>query len=532
MSEALGQVGGVLLPRVCHYPAAPFSSGAEFVELAASAGLVLDDWQGRDLELGLGETADGQWAAFQVTEIVPRQNGKDAILEALGLGWLFLTNERLIGHSAHEYKTAMEAFRRLVALITNTDDLRRQVKKIINTNGEEGIELLNGNRMRFLARSKGAGRGFSFSKMILNEAYALTSGQVDAILPTMSAMPNPQVWLTSSPPLDPGTGEALFAARRAALAGAPGVVYLDYGLDGTLDDIQGCATPGCSHQFGRAQGCVLDDMEAVARVNPAFPHRVSPAAVRRERAAMDPRGFARERYGIWPADLSEGFTVISKDQWDRLADPRSGSSEWALEGFPAPDLPVAELAKLKPPTELVGTPVLSLDVSPRSAGPVRGSLSLAQRRFDGKTHLELVLNGPGSTWFVDAIVKIQTGLGIKVPVVVDPGSPAGSVIPELEAAGIHVETMTSRDVASAFGMIYDAATGGTPEDRNVAHLGQSEIMMAIAGAEKRPVGDGHAWDRRTASADITPLVSVTHANWGVAKGFKPAEPVAPWVVYA
>jgi len=518
------------LPAIAHYPAAPYSSGPDFTELAGAAGLVLDPWQSWNLKVGLGETEEGKWASFANTVIVPRQNGKDAEIEALILGWLFITGENLVGISAHEYKTAMESFRRTIALITNTDDLRRQVKKVVNTNGEEGVELLDGRRARWLARSKGAGRGFSFDKLIWNEAYAVTEAQASATLPAMSARPNPQLWIFSSPPLESGTGDILYAQRRAALAGAGNMTYLDYGHQATLDAIGPCQS-GCNHHPGRNVGCVLDDRTVWARSNPAYPHRIKPEAIERERISMDPVGFARERLGIWPPDLSEGFTVISKAQWDRLEDPHSGSILWQDKDFPHPATPIATLAKMLPPTQLVGRPVLAVDVSPRSTGAVRASLSLAQRRADGKRHLELIVNGPGTAWLVDVLARFQAANGTCV-IVVDPGSPAGSVIPDLEEAGLTVQTMTSRDVASAFGMIYDAATGETPADRNVVHLGQSEITMALGGAGKRPVGDGHAWDRRTATADITPLVSITYALWGLAKGLEPPTPVAPWVMYA
>lgn len=518
-----------------HFPIAPYTSGPDFTELAASAGLILDNWQARDLDLGLGETEEGKWASFVNTVIVSRQNGKDADMEALVLGWLFLTGERLVGISAHEYKTAMESFRRVISLITNTDDLRRQVKKIINTNGEEGIELLDGRRARWLARSKGAGRGFTFDKLIWNEAYAVTEAQVSATLPAMSARRNAQLWIFSSPPLESGTAEVLYAQRRAALAEAPNMMYLDYGHDATLDEIGPCP-PGCTHYPGRSPGCILDDRRIWATTNPAYPHRISPEAIERERNSMDPIGFARERIGIWPPDLSEGFTVISKTQWDRLEDPQSGTDAMDAPGDLLPHVAqvletIAGLAGLDSPKRLIGKPVLAIDVSPRSTGAVRCSLSLAQRRMDGKRHLELIVNGPGTAWLVDILARFQARNG-KAVIVVDPGSPAGSVIPDLEEAGFIIQTMTSRDVASAFGMIYDAATGETPEDRNVVHLGQSEITMALGGAGKRPVGDGHAWDRRTATVDITPLVSVTHALWGLAKGLEPPAPVTPWAVYA
>lgn len=507
----------LVLPRVCHFPEYAYSSGLDAVELAASAGLTLDTWQSLVLQLGLGQSATGRWAAFQVALIVARQNGKGSILEALELFWLFLTDEPLIGHSAHEYKTAMEAFRRVLFLITNTDDLRRKVKKVINTNGEEGIELLTGQRLRFMARSKGAGRGFSFHKLIWDEAYALTGEQQDAQLPTLSAMPDPQVWLTSSPPLDPATGAALFRLRRQAEAGAPDLAFLDYGAAGSLDSIQGCEDPKCGHSPGIAQGCALDDRESWKWTNPAYGARISMAAIARERAALSWQGFARERLGIWPPDLSAGFTVITKAQWDALKDPASGSDK----------------------VPLVGRPCFAVAVSARGGGGVKASIGLAQKRMDGKRHLELIKSGPGSSWVPSELVRLQQAHD-PCAIVIDPGSPAGSLIPDVHEAftprggakpTFEITPMTSRDVAAAFGMIYDAATGKNEEDRNVRHLGQPEIDTALGGAIKRQVGDGHAWDTRNAAVDISGLDSITKALWGLAtKGNEVA--AMPWVAYA
>lgn len=489
-----------VVPRVCRFPEYAFSSGVEAIELAASAGLVLDPWQQLAIQLGLGETTEGRWAAFQVALIVARQNGKGSILEALGLFWLFGTGERLIGHSAHEYKTAMEAFRRILSLITNTDYLRKKVKKVINTNGEEGIELLNGNRLRFMARSKGAGRGFSFDKLIWDEAYALTGDQQDAQLPTLSAMPNPQIWLTSSPPLDAASGEALFRLRRAAEQGAPGITFMDYGLPGSLDQLEQVD---------------LDDEQAWIRANPAAPDRISIEAMERERSSMGDIGFARERLCIWPPDLSAGFTVISREQWEAMQDPDSGN-----------------------PGDLVGRPALAIDISPRNQGRVTASIGLAQERFDGRRHIELIKQGPGSSWLVHDVVTLIKNVN-PCAVTIDPGSPAGSVLSDLEAAMTEaaidlslIVKMSARDVAQAFGMIYDAATSTEEEGRAVTHLGQSELDVEVAAAGMRPVGDGHAWDRKNANVGLTGIISVTHALFGLAaKGHEPAF-VMPMMGYA
>jgi hypothetical protein len=515
-----------LIPRVCMVPDYAFSSGPEAIELAASAGLILDPWEQLALILGLGETAEGKWAAFQIALIVARQNGKGAVLEALGLFWLFGTGEMLIGHTAHEYKTAMEAFRRILSLIENTDWMRRKVKKVINTNGEEGIELLNGQRLRFLARSKGAGRGFTFRKLIWDEAYALSEEQQEAQLPTMSAVPNPQVWLTSSPPLTSDTGVPLFKARRNA--GKPGSVFLDYGAEGSLEKLEEID---------------LDDVALALKTNPNAPERISEEAMARERVAMGDRGYARERLCIWPPDLLAGYTVITKEQWAELKDPLSGKG--TDEVLASLDLtPVqATMMRLQGATadsrELVGKPVIAVDVAPRVAGHPRTSLGLASRRRDGKTHLELIKAGTGTAWVSRDAVAMVLSTGARI--VIDPGSPAGSVLAEIQnaltAAGLDhkdiIITMGAQDVAQAFGMIYDAATSTTPEGRTIAHLGQEELELAVGGADKRPVGTtgGYAWDQRNATVDITGLVSITHANWGLAK-VGPEVEAQPMVVWA
>jgi hypothetical protein len=483
-----------LIPRVCQIPDYAFSSGFECIEVAESAGLILDPWERLTLILGLGETRLGKWAAFMVALIVARQNGKGADLEALGLYWLFGTGERLIGHTAHEYKTAMEAFRRILFLIENTDWMRKKVKKIINTNGEEGIELLTGQRLRFLARSKGAGRGFSFPKLIWDEAYALTDEQQEAQLPTLSAMPNAQIWVTSSPPLTSDTGGPLFALRRNAMKGAGSIAFMDYGHAGSLDKLEDVD---------------LDDRALWLQHNPNAPERISIEAMARERPGMTDRGFARERLCIWPPDPDQGFSVISKDQWDLMTDPESGKD--------------------------LGAIVVAMDVAPRVAGPPQSSIGIAGRRPDGGAHIELIRSGTGTSWVVRRVIQVMLATGAWTAI--DPGAPAGSLLADLEQAmkdadipADRLVKMGARDVAQAFGMIYDAATSATPESQTVTHLGQPELAIAVGGAVTRNVGDGKAWDRSNATVDITGLVSVTNALLGLAKRGNDGddEPLVVW----
>jgi hypothetical protein len=171
-------------------------------------------------------------------------------------------------------------------------------------------------------------------------------------------------------------------------------------------------------------------------------------------------------------------------------------------------------------------------------GRVTAAIGLAQERFDGKRHIELIKQGPGSAWIVPSIIEL---IGITDPcaIAIDPGSPAGSILPDLETAmtqaGVDLSLivkMSARDVAQAFGMIYDAATSTDEGDRSVTHLGQSELDVEVAAAGKRPVGDGHAWDRKNASVGLTGIISVTHALFGLAAKGSEAPFVMPMMGYA
>lgn len=447
-------------PRVCSVPPYAVSHGQDVIDFAASCGLVLDPWQQFVIREAYGETPAGKWSAFEVAVIVSRQNGKGSILEAMELAGLFLFGEQLILHSAHEFKTAAEAFRRIRHWVDNVDHLRQRVARVRMTTGEEAVELRDGNRLRFVARSTGSGRGFTGDRIIMDEAYALTSAHIEALLPTMSARPNPQLVYTSSAGMQ--TSTQLWNVRKRGLAGAPGLAYFDYGAADDAD---------------------LDDREVWRQTNPAYDIRISEEFIERERAAMSPDGFARERLGIWPKMAGEEWQVIGSADWNAACDEKS---------------------------QIDGSIALAVEVS----YPDRAFTSIAAAgwRVDGKHHVEVIDHRRGTGWVV---ARLQELVDKYEPcaVVVDPGGLAGSLIPDIEAAGIEVVKTGARDVAQACGSLYDAVAGDT-EARDLVHIGQSELTQAVAGAIKRPLGDTWAWDRRNATVVISPLVAVTLAKWG------------------
>lgn len=292
---------GVQEPRLRSVPPAVTSAGDEAINLAATAGLHLDPWQQLVLREALGEREDGKWAAFEVALVVPRQNGKGSVLEALELAGLFLFGEGgpppLILHSAHEFKTSAEHFRRMRDLIDGTDRLRRRVRIVRTAAGSESIELTSGARLRFVTRTGGSGRGFSADTIVIDEAYNLKAESMAAVLPTLSARPNPQVWYTSSAGM--ASSEQLARVRaRGIRGGDPRLAYFEWSAEDHAD---------------------LGDPQVWAQANPALGFRIPVDFVMAERAALPDEQFGRERLGLWADPVALQSDVF--EPWETLADP-------------------------------------------------------------------------------------------------------------------------------------------------------------------------------------------------------------------
>jgi len=448
-------VRGAQRPRVESVPPRAESWGADAVALCASAGLVLDDWQAYTLEQMLGRRKDGLWSAFECALVVPRQNGKGAVLEARALAGLFLLDEQLILWSAHQFKTAREAFRRVVGYVENSPQLKSRVKNVRTSHGEEGIELKTGQRLQFVARSRTSGRGFTGDVAILDECQVLDAEDMAALLPTLSTRPNPQVIYTGT--VDDAATQLRGLRERALAGGDASLCYLEWSADEDAD-------PG--------------DPAAWAQANPAMGIRISQEFVAREYAAManDLDWFKQERLSIWPRRVAEG--VFSEQQWAACVDESSA---------------------------LLDPVCFGVDVS---ADRAWAAIGVAGVRADGARHVEVVDFRRGTGWVVDRMRELVERWR-PAAVVVDAGGPAGSLLADLEGARIPVTLTSARDYAQACGLLFDAVDGGF-----VFHLAQPDLTSAALCAKRRPLGDAWAWSRKSSTdVPISPLVAVTLAHW-------------------
>jgi len=467
MSSSSAVLIGSQEPTLLVQPPSARTAGAEAAELAELCGLVLDPWQRLAVDMILAERLDGSWASRSSAVIVPRQNGKGDILIAVELYLLFVVELPLILHTAHEVKTALEGWIRLRDKVQNTPSLHRRVKRYINVNGQEGIELHTGQRLKFIARSKSSGRGFSAPCVIFDECQDLPPAVTSASVPALSAMPNPKlIYSGSAPPAADDASAQIRRLRRRAMSESPGrLAWMEFASESDVDPA---------------------DREAWAAVNPALGRRITEETIVEElEGDLTPEGFLCERLGVWPVELDE-LGVFDEGSWEQAADLSSQALdpvEWAV------------------------------DTSPDRKWT---SVAVAGTRRDGFLHGEVVYHEAGTAGVVDWVSERTSR------VVIDPASPAGSLIDEFAARGVEVVQTTPRDMAQACGAIADAVSEGM-----FRHRDQPVLNGAVAIAAIRPLSDSWAWSRKS-PGDISPLVAVTLAVSAARKPVEVEPPVASW----
>lgn len=429
------------------------------------AGLVLDDWQESLLFESLRPQSDGLWAAGEVCVVVPRQNGKGALMEARQLVGLFVLGEKLQVHTAHEFKTAYEHFRRVKGLVEQSDELFEQVRIIRTGAGDQAIELHSGERLRFLARSKSAIRGFSADVVYFDEAFELPIETVGSVLPALSARPNPQVWYCSSAPH--ANSEFLHSVLKRADVGDTDRLLL--------------------RSWENDRDVVLDDVEAWRRANPALGIRIDEDFVHGEMETLcaTPAGireFKRERLGVRES-LSESG-IVDLQAWHALS------------------VDDVQLSK----------PCYGLSVAPDGRW---SSIGAAGRTRDGLLYVDNVRMLPGTGSIVAAVAELCKRK--RTPIRVNPAAAEGAFIQALTDAGVEVVEVDARSYQQACGAFLAAVTNG-----ELRHPDDVPLDRSVAAAGRREVGKEGAWvwEHPANDVDISPLSAATLALSGVAEAPK------------
>lgn len=453
---------GVLLdgpapPLVRVAPQSRANSWEDVADLAATLGIPLDEWQEQVLEAAMGERADGRWASKFIGLSAPRQNGKSQLIVARALAGVLLFGEKTIIISAHETDTAREVWRRLIDVIEDNPTLEARVTGRMNAVNRESLtfgEGLGKQIIKVKARSATGSRGFSADCLLLDEAQILGKQAWGSIVPTMSARPNPQLWLFGTPPT---TSDDPFAFARVR------------------EQSKLKKARHCWLEWAAAPGSDFNDLETWAKANPSFGVRISAEACADDRAAMDDEQFGMERLGIW-GEVTTSGTALNYPAWLTLADPSAPRGSSVVFG--------ADVAE------------------DRSAW-----LAVAWNRPDGGVQVMLANDGnampPGRLADECARVTSEWG-GVVVP--------PKAFEDDIDTAGAAVHKLPAGGFTAGCGLVADHVTAGT-----IHHGNQPALNTAVKAARWRSAGaTGERAFQLKDFPEVGPLAAVVRAVAGLA----------------
>lgn len=482
----------MVTPRIAWTPPTEDTElGDRAVAFCEEHGISLDEWQTEVLRRSLDRDDEGKWP-LEVGVNVPRQNGKGELVIARLLVGVFILEQPLQIYSAHEFATASEHFQRLEWMLEEIpalyDELardRRGGPLIKHSHGEEGMEFSGRRRIRFRTRTKGGGRGFTCNTLIGDEAMFFSEMQHGALFPTLSAVPDAQIWyLGSAVDQEIHENGVVFArVRERGIQQDAGLTYFEWSA--------GNGHPEKDHPE-RVEHSAFTDPAAWAQANPALGIRIASEFVAKEQRSLSPRGFAVERLGIgdWPRTDHVAHNPIDPEAWLALADK---------DGI------------------IVTPQFIAYDVSPER----KGAICVAGLRKDGLHQVELAESRGGTAWVAPEVARMAKTH--RVPVVCDGRGGARDLEPELRDLGIEVTLLSSSEHASACGHLMDAVARGS-----FRHLDDPELNGAVRAAVTRPLGDAWAWSRKDSATNIAPLVSATLALSAAMTSERPRKIAMAW----
>lgn len=468
-------------PQWLTHPVYVETYGPEVADIGAAAGMEPDPTQELLLDLTFAIDRRARPIAFEVVGIGPRQiMGKTAFIRMAELGWLYVTEERLIVHSAHELDTTEASFSELRTMIEDTPILSRKLDPsvgrdpgVTSGNGKWALQLVGGQKIKFKARTKTGGRGLTGSKTVLDEAFAVTPQMVGSLYPTMVTRPMAQVLAMSSACLP--YSAYLRALRERGRAGDKRLVFMEYGDPSP----EACEKSDCLHFVG-TPGCRADDEDVWQEFMSGLSYgRAELDLLRDMRRSMPVEEWCRE-FMVWhddPPNLGGG--PIDPIRWGELKN-----------------------AAAKQPR----TAVAVLGVSPNRG---RSTIAVAARGRKGRT-LVMVLTGAGTEWVVKRLHRLVAKRDI-LEVALDPTTEASVLIPDLNAEGIAFHKLTSTEEGQARRRF--ARDVESTKKRRLEHIGQPELDAAVRNVRSKKTAKTEDWVPDDPAVDITPVRAAASAAY-------------------
>lgn len=446
--------------------------GPEICDVMRGLGYQPMPWQIQVLDVAGELDPDGSLHYKQCIVTVPRQSGKTSLLLALHVdrqlhsakrGWAGMLPEQTV----HEAQHASDARDKLVhewhpviygsQLSGFLDPNTRNHDGLMKSNGKESLCWVGGGRTITAPPSRTGAHGLSRVGLVtLDEAFGVTEDAEAGARPAMLVHPSRQLCVFSTA----GTAESVYLwgkvedGRARSLSAADGsVAYFEWSAPEDADPT---------------------DPAVWAATHPAIGYTITLQTLQDEFDSMDIDLFRRSYLNQWTASQSR---IIPAKPWQNCLDATSTIS---------------------------GRVWLAVDASPERWA----SVSVGGWNTHGVPHVEVIKHSPSLDWVADACYTLTRKHRVNA-LMVDNAGPIGSVIPDIRSkANTKIEVVDARTMAAACGRFLSDVM-----ETNLRHIGQDSLNNAVEAAAKRQLLDSWAFSRRHATADISPLVGCTLANW-------------------
>lgn len=453
--------------------------GEKVVKLARRMKVRPMPWQSWSIEHIMAKDPDGTWTHPECCLIVPRQNGKSLILSLLVIYRMFVLGENII-FSAQQWETAKSLWKRTWNLVRSQPDLMAYHESHTCSQGRGTIVLSTGAQVVFTTRSPNAGRGLDVVDLtIYDEAYDLDLADLAALSPTQMAAKDPQkIYTSSAVNVDQHPNGMQLASVRAR--GQEQEIGLFYA------------------EWRAPEGSDLDKPEVWRQANPSYGVIQTEAKLGAEwrtfrKTEAGRKSFGCEYLGVgdWPTDGPEELPpVIDAQAWKDLRDL---------------DAVAAGAVCLAAECEPIKDPALRKTR--------RWTIAAAVRTETGK-HVQIGYRGPGTSTEIARRIADVVALNDPVAVVLDDKSIAKDLLAKhLMDLGIEPEYVKSTHVS-------EATNGFLAEidNQTLSHDGDPRVEPLLEKVQLRDVGQagGVAW-KRPEGEDISPVIAMTNAVWGLEK---------------
>lgn len=430
----------------------------EVLDFADAVGISLDPWQEQVLTDWTLVAEDGTWTHRQGCLLVPRQAGKTHAVTVRVLYALFFGHEKHVLYSAHRFPSAAAQFREMVAIIDNHDELRKRVKRLTSSTGNEMIQTERGGELSVQSRTNtmtSQTRGRNYDLVVLDEALVLSQQYMSSMLPTLSSRANPQLLYISSG--GDHDSEVLAQVRQAGYSDTGGLAFSEWAADEEDDE---------------------EDPKVWAKVNPSYPIRPTPDSVRHELAVLTRSAFRRERLNIWSTGVPE--PALEFDVWQKCVEPNVG--------FPAP-----------------GAASMAVDVSVSPTGDRTAALAVSWRDDEGRLVVVMAETAPEVGWLPAAVSRMAERYGV-YDVRFCPGG-ADDVVGVIEKVGVHVDRAPFSALTGAAARLAELVG---MRDLRVQY---SEALNLAARTVPRSTDRNGGW--RFSSKSVTPACTLVAVSLAV-----------------